>query len=140
MGRGRVRGTAGRRGAARAATAFVVVGLMGGCSSRDSAQDEEWRHNYCSALGTWQDTRNASAADGSGVDADDGQSAQPSEPGIAGYTVIAAAKRLDREGLDRGGSHILDDTARAISGDMTAEGQAVAYCDDSGFETLMNAG
>lgn len=114
------------RRATRTVTAVAVVGLMAGCSAHDSdsARDEERRHAYCSALGSWQQERNEAA------DSD----------GFGGYTVVAAAKQLNQNGLDRDGSHILDDTTQAVDGDTAAEWRAVSYCDDAGYETLMKAG
>lgn len=129
MRRDRARGASGVGRVVRvvtAAAAVVTAGLLAGCSSddSDSARDEEFRHTYCSALGSWQQEKNEA----------------PGTDGFGGYTVVAAAKRLNREGLDREGSHILDDTAMAVGGDAAAEGRAVSYCDDSGYETLMKAG
>ncbi|MEV6750882.1 hypothetical protein [Streptomyces sp. NPDC051214] len=43
-------------------------------------------------------------------------------------------------GSDGLGGHILEDTTRAVAGDMAAEGRAMSYCDDAGYETLMKAG
>lgn len=131
---GRARGASSRRRVTRravtavaaAAAVAAVAGLTTGCSSHDSdsARSEKWRHNYCSALGSWQNERNEAAGD----------------TGFAGVTVVAEAKRLHQEGLDRDGSHILDDTTMAVGGDAAAEGRAASYCDTSGFETLVKAG
>jgi hypothetical protein len=106
--------------AVRVAAVVVAVGLVSGCSSDDSAQAAKWRESYCAALGKWQQAK--AAASGSAA---------------SGYAVVAAAKRLDREGLDRDGGHILDDTAAALDGDADAERRAVTYCEDSGFETMV---
>ncbi|MEV5517612.1 hypothetical protein AB0L50_32705 [Streptomyces flaveolus] len=99
----------------------VVVGLTGGCSSGDTAQDVETRQHYCSAFGTWQRTK-----------------ARSENADVAGYAALAAARRLDREGLDKSGSHVLQDTALAIdTADTAAEGRAATYCTDAGFETYV---
>ncbi|MFB6960182.1 hypothetical protein ACFCYB_24950 [Streptomyces sp. NPDC056309] len=124
----------------RAVTAVMVVGLMSGCSSDDSAQAERWRQNYCARLGAWQDVRVAMAADAESTEpGDEGMDPSPEldNAGIAGHAAIVAAKVLDREGLDRAGGHILDDTVMAVGGDPGAEARATSYCDASGFETLV---
>ena len=124
-----------RRVTRAAATAVVVASLMSSCSSDDSEQAKEWQRNYCTELGAWQRARNVTTGS---VDAN-GQNVQSPESGnaeVEGYAVISAAKLLDSKGLDRVGSHILDDTAMAVGGDTDAERRAVSYCDDSGFETL----
>lgn len=121
-----------RRITRAAATAVVVASLMSSCSSDDSEQAKEWQQNYCTKLGTWQRARNATTGS---VDAN-GQSPESGNADIEGYAVISAAKLLDRKGLDSVGSRILDDTAMAVGGDTYAEGRAVSYCYDSGFETL----
>ncbi|MEU3658767.1 hypothetical protein AB0E77_03230 [Streptomyces sp. NPDC032940] len=115
----------GRGGRARmvltVAAAVVVAGLAGGCSSHDTAQEDETRQHYCSALGTWQQTK-----------------ARSENADIAGYAALAAARRLDREGLDRSGSHVLQDTALAVdNADTGAEGRVATYCTDAGFETYV---
>jgi hypothetical protein len=114
----------GRRGRVRTVTTVLtalVVGLTGGCSSGDTAQDDETRQHYCSALGTWQQTK-----------------ARSENADVAGYAALAAARRLDREGLDKSGSHVLRDTALAIdNADTAAEGRVAAYCTDAGFETYV---
>ncbi|MER6852835.1 hypothetical protein AB0A81_06765 [Streptomyces flaveolus] len=115
----------GRGGRARTVTtvltAVVVVGLTGGCSSGDTEQDDETRQHYCSALGTWQQTK-----------------ARSENADVAGYAALAAARRLDREGLDKSGSHVLQDTALAVdTGDAGAEGRVASYCTDAGFETYV---
>ncbi|MFI8519344.1 hypothetical protein ACIGEZ_16130 [Streptomyces sp. NPDC085481] len=121
----------GQRRARRAAAVVVLVaGLVSGCSSSGSAAAEERQQDYCTKLGSWQDIRDdAVAAGGAGDQAD-----------LAGYAAVSAAKVIDREGLDRGGSHVLDDTVMAVGGDPVAEGRAASYCDGSGFETLVNGG
>ncbi|MFG3101839.1 hypothetical protein ACGFZL_15170 [Streptomyces sp. NPDC048182] len=106
----------------RYATAFACAAALlalTGCSSHDSAREQEWRETYCGRLGSWQSTKADGSAGGK----------------ASGYLAVAAARRLDREGLDRHGSHILDDTAMAVDGDTEAEGRAVAYCTDAGFVT-----
>ncbi|MFF4762081.1 hypothetical protein [Streptomyces sp. NPDC001292] len=121
-------------------TAVIVVGLMSSCSSYDPARVKEWQRNYCTRLGAWQDVRDAMAADAEGTETSDGQidpSPEFDNADIAGHAAIAAAKVLDREGLDRSSGHILDDTAMAVGGDTGAEARATSYCDDSGFETLV---
>ncbi|WP_077796022.1 hypothetical protein [Streptomyces sp. JHA26] len=109
------------RAVAAAMTAVVVVGPTSGCSSHDTAQDDETREHYCSALGTWQRTK-----------------ARSENADVAGYAALAAARRLDREGLDRSGSHVLQDTALAVdTADTAAEGRVASYCTDAGFETYV---
>ncbi|MFI2409779.1 hypothetical protein [Streptomyces sp. NPDC018947] len=114
--------TRGRAGA-RWATAVLLAGacLLSGCSSGDDGRDDETRQHYCSRLGTWQDMK-----------------ARAEDAGIAGYAAVAAAKRIDKEGLDRAGSHVLDDTALAVDGDPDAEGRVARYCSDAGFETMVH--
>ncbi|MGV9318405.1 hypothetical protein [Streptomyces sp. NPDC003660] len=116
----------------RAAVLVVAAVLMSGCSSDDPAQAEEWRRDYCTKLGSWQDM--AHAGDGQG-----GESSAADDAASAGHAVVDASKRLDRAGLEQGGTHILDDTVDAVGGDIGAESRAVSYCDDSGFETLVRS-
>ncbi|MFD8911174.1 hypothetical protein [Streptomyces sp. NPDC059575] len=131
----------GGRGA-RVAAAVVVAVLMSGwttgCSSEEPARAKVWEQFYCAKLAAWQDARNAVA--GTGAGAGDGQDAGPlasDEADSAGRSLLAAARRLDREGLGDGATHILDDTANAVGGDPGAEERAVSYCDDAGSETLV---
>lgn len=115
---------------------------MSSCSSDDSAQAKEWQRDYCTKLGSWQDAKHATTGSVADADASDGQDVQSSEFDAtepAGHAVIDASKRLDREGLERGGSRILDDTVDAVGGDIGAEGRAVSHCDSSGFETLVSS-
>ncbi|MFJ3206497.1 hypothetical protein [Streptomyces flaveolus] len=114
-----------RRGRARTVMtvvmAAVVAGLASGCSSHDTGQDDETRQHYCSAFGTWQRTK-----------------ARSENADVAGYAALAAARRLDREGLDTSGSHVLQDTALAVdNADTSAEGRAATYCTNAGFETYV---
>ncbi|WP_405730849.1 hypothetical protein OG885_14045 [Streptomyces sp. NBC_00028] len=103
---------------ARLAVAVVIAAVvMGGCSSGNPEQDKNRQQDYCTELGAWQDAEH------------------PSES--LGRTVIAAARRLDRAGLEIGGTRILDDTVDAIRGDAGAEDRAVSYCGSAGFETLV---
>ncbi|MFD3452362.1 hypothetical protein ACFWVC_09280 [Streptomyces sp. NPDC058691] len=121
-------------------TTTVVVCLISSCSSAEPAKVKGWQQNYCTELGAWQDARRVMAASAQDVAGDDDQSGQSSEFDdfeVSGYAAVAAAKVLDREGLDRNGSHILNDTAAAVDGDTGAESRAVSYCDGSGFETLV---
>ncbi|MFH9428062.1 hypothetical protein ACH4JZ_07205 [Streptomyces sp. NPDC017615] len=128
------------RTAQRAAALAVAAVLMSGCSSEDPAQAKAWQQDYCTKLGAWQDlahaTRNseADAGDGQGVESPD-----VDDTDSAGQAVIDASKRLDRAGLEHGGTRVLDDTADAVGGDVGAEIRAVYYCDSSGFETLVRA-
>ncbi|MFJ8541952.1 hypothetical protein ACIRFH_08050 [Streptomyces sp. NPDC093586] len=117
-----VRGHGSTRSVTRWATTVVVlVGLASGCSSHDTAQDDETREHYCSTLGTWQKEK-----------------ARSGNADVAGYAALAAARRLDKEGLDRSGSHVLRDTALAVdNADTDAEGRAASYCTDAGFETYV---
>ncbi|MGW4287942.1 hypothetical protein ACWEIK_13505 [Streptomyces sp. NPDC004673] len=120
----------------RAAVLVVAAVLMSGCSSDDPAQAEEWQRDYCTKLGSWQDMAHgaADAGDGQGV-----ESPAADDAASAGSAVVDASKRLDRAGLEQGGTHILDDTVDAVGGDIGAESRAVSYCDDSGFETLVRS-
>ncbi|MFF0591453.1 hypothetical protein ACFYWD_36455 [Streptomyces sp. NPDC003781] len=119
---------------------------MSGCSSDDPAQAEARQRDYCTKLGSWQDAAHAMPTDEADADADadagDGQGVRSPEldyTELAGHALIEASKRLDRAGLEHGGSDILDDTVNAVGGDIEAEGRAVAYCDSSGFETLVGS-
>ncbi|MGW0944782.1 hypothetical protein ACWD4O_19855 [Streptomyces sp. NPDC002623] len=114
------------RAVTRAASVVVVAVLMSSCSSGDPALAEEWQREYCTKLGSWQDVEHASTT---GV----------ADAESAGQAVIDASKRLDREGLEHGVTHILDDTVNAVGGDVGAERRAVSYCDSSGFETLVDS-
>ncbi|MGC4997107.1 hypothetical protein [Streptomyces sp. DT195] len=128
------------RTAQRAAVLVVAAVLMSGCSSEDPAQAEEWKQDYCTKLGSWQDLAHATPS--SEADSGAGQGAgspDADDTASAGRTVIDASKRLDRAGLEHGGTRILDDTVDAVGGDMGAEIRAVSYCDDSGFETLVRS-
>ncbi|MFD5266232.1 hypothetical protein [Streptomyces sp. NPDC058335] len=66
------------------------------------------------------------AASAEDVDRDDGQNGQltVNDAEVPGHAAVAAAKVLDREGLDRDGSHILDDTVAAVGDDTGAESHA----------------
>jgi hypothetical protein len=130
------------RAVGRAAVVVVAAVLMSGCSSDDPAQAKEWQRDYCAKLGSWQDAKHAMAASGAESDASGGQNVQSPEFGnteSAARAVIDSSKRLDREGLEHGGTRILDDTVNAVGGDIGAEGRAVSYCDSSGFETLVDS-
>lgn len=121
--------------AVQRAAAVVVAGvLMSGCSSDDPAQAQEWQRDYCTKLGSWQDAAHATTT--GEADADAGGDAGG---GQSGHALVEASKRLDRAGLEHGGTHILDDTVNAVSGDIGAERRAVSYCDSSGFETLVSS-
>ncbi|MFI9756310.1 hypothetical protein ACIHFB_00010 [Streptomyces sp. NPDC051963] len=105
-------------------------------------QAKEWQRDYCTELGSWQDAKHATMTSSADADASDEQNVQSSEfdnAESAGQAAIDASKRLDREGLEHGGTHILDDTVNAVGGDVGAEGRAVSYCDSSGFETLVSS-
>ncbi|WP_282082558.1 hypothetical protein [Streptomyces tendae] len=115
---------------------------MSSCSSDDPAQAKAWQRDFCAKLGSWQDARHATTASVADDDAGVGQKGQSFEfddTESAARAVIDASNRLDREGLEQGGSHILDDTVNAVGGDIRAEGRAVSYCDSSGFETLVGS-
>ncbi len=130
------------RAVKRAAAVVVAAVVMSGCSSDDPAQAQEWQRDYCTKLGSWQDAAHATTTSEADADAGDGQSVQSPEfdnTESAGHAVIEASKRLDRAGLEHGGTHILDDTVNAVGGDTGAEGRAVSYCDSSGFETLVSS-
>ncbi|MDT6985448.1 hypothetical protein ACFSUJ_32735 [Streptomyces lusitanus] len=128
------------RAVRRAAIVVVAAVLMSGCSSDDPARAEERQRDYCTKLGTWQDTAHATTtgeADGEAGGGHGGQSSEFDNTESAGHVLIEAAKRLERAGLEDGGTHIVDDTVNAVDGDIGAEGRAVSYCDSSGFETLV---
>ncbi|MET7486048.1 hypothetical protein [Streptomyces sp. NPDC005538] len=120
------------RTAAQAAAVVVVAVLMSGCSSGDPAQAKEWQGLYCAKLGAWEKAKRASVA--STAAAGDGEDTGYDIVASKGRAAINASKRLDREGLNHGGTKILDDTVNAIGGDAGAEGRAVSYCDSAGFE------
>lgn len=123
-GGSRRHGRGGGRGVVRVAGAAAVAVLVcasAGCSGTDPEEVRNRRETYCTRLAAWQ--RAEGAAEG-------GDEA-------AGYAAVAAAKALDREGLDVDGSHVLRDTALAVDGDPDAGGRAAAYCAATGFETLM---
>ncbi|MFI8346933.1 hypothetical protein [Streptomyces sp. NPDC085596] len=126
----------------RAAALVVAAVLMSGCSSDDPAQAKEWQRDYCTKLRSWQDMAHATTGSEADADAGDGQSARSpdfDDTDSAGHSVIDASKRLDRAGLEHGGTHILDDTVDAVGGNIGAESRAVSYCDSSGFETLVRS-
>ncbi|MFH8447263.1 hypothetical protein ACH4D3_39485 [Streptomyces sp. NPDC018026] len=130
------------RAVGRAAVVVVAAVLMSSCSSDDPAQAKERQRDYCTKLGTWQDTAHATTAGEPDADAGDGQGVQ--SPAFdttesAGHAVIEASKRLDRASPEHGGTGIVDDTVNAVGGDIGAEGRAVSYCDSSGFETLVGS-
>ncbi|MEU7405372.1 MULTISPECIES: hypothetical protein [Streptomyces] len=130
------------RAVGRAAVVVVAAVLMSSCSSDDPAQAKERQRDYCTKLGTWQDTAHATTTGEPDADAGDGQSVQSPEfdnTELAGHAVIDASKRLDRASLEHGGADIVDDTVNAVGGDIGAEGRAVSYCDSSGFETLVGS-
>jgi hypothetical protein len=115
---------------------------MSSCSSDDPAQATERQRDYCTKLGTWQDTAHATTTGEPVADAGDGQSVQSPEfdnTESAGHAVIEASRRLDRASMGHSGSDIVDDTVNAVGGDIGAEGRAVSYCDSSGFETLVGS-
>ncbi|MEV5527916.1 hypothetical protein [Streptomyces prunicolor] len=107
----------------RAAAVVVAAVLMSGCSSDDSARDKAWQQEYCAKLGDWQGEARARTAN----------------TASAAEAVIYASKKLDKAGLEHGGTRILDDTVNAIAGDTGAEGRAVSYCDSAGFETSVDS-
>ncbi|MFG2472394.1 hypothetical protein ACGFXB_44200 [Streptomyces canus] len=130
------------RAVKRAAAVAVAAFLVSGCSSDDPAQAQEWQRDYCTKLGSWQDAAHATRTTEADADVDEGQSVQSPEfdnTESASRAVIEASQRLDRAGLEHGDIHILDDTVNAVGGDVGAEGRAVSYCDNSGFETLVSA-
>lgn len=107
----------------RAAAVVAATVLMSGCSSGDSAQDKAWQEEYCEKLGSWQDAvRNRTG-----------------NIEVAGEAAIYASRKLDKAGLEHGGTRILDDTVNAIGGDTGAEGRAVSYCDSAGHETSVDS-
>lgn len=123
-----------------AAAVVVATVLVSGCSSDDPAQAKGWQRDYCTKLGSWQDAAHAATTDEADGDTGDGQSQSPELDNTewAGRAVIEASKRLDRAGLEHGGTRILDDTVNAVDGDEGAEGRAVSYCDSAGFETSVS--
>ncbi|MFF4487196.1 hypothetical protein ACFY0F_11985 [Streptomyces sp. NPDC001544] len=128
------------RAVKRAAVAVVAAVLMSGCSSDDHpARAKEWQRDYCSKLGSWQDVAHATTTGEADADQSSESESESDDTESAGHAVIEASKRLDRAGLEHGGTRILDDTVNAVGGDVGAEGRAVSYCDDSGFETLVGS-
>ncbi|MBK3580694.1 hypothetical protein JHN63_44360 [Streptomyces sp. MBT65] len=107
----------------RAAAVVAAAVLISGCSSGDSAQDKAWQAEYCDKLGSWQHEVRARTAN---VES-------------AGNAALYAAKKLDKAGLEHGGTRILDDTVNAIGGDTGAEERAVSYCDSAGYETSVDS-
>ncbi|MFJ3666603.1 hypothetical protein ACIPSE_09110 [Streptomyces sp. NPDC090106] len=101
--------------------------LLAGCSSDRPAHAEEWQQDYCARLGDWQRAEHA----GTTGETDDELAES------LGRSAVRAARRLDRAGLELGGTRILDDTVDAVRGATDAEGRAVSYCDSAGFETLV---
>ncbi|MEU6242968.1 hypothetical protein [Streptomyces sp. NPDC047024] len=129
-------GGTGARVAAAVVAAVLMTGWTTGCSSEKPAQAKVWEQFYCAKLAAWQAARNAEVGTGTG-DGQDAESLASDEADSAGRSALAAARRLDGEGLGEGATHILDDTANAVGGDPGAEERAVSYCDDAGFETLV---
>ncbi|MFF3317348.1 hypothetical protein ACFYV5_17840 [Streptomyces sp. NPDC003035] len=130
----------------RTAGVLVALALACGCSSQDPEQVTAWQRDYCGKLGLWQHGRDSAVFSGAAraevatgsVGAADASVIEARES--AGRAAIAASAVLDREQLDRDGSHILADTHQAVmSGDLRAEARAVRYCDGAGFETLVGA-
>ncbi len=119
---------------------MVAAVLMSGCSSDDPAQAKERQRDYCTKLGSWQDAAHATTTDEADADAGQGvRSPESDDTEAAAHAVVEASKRLDRAGLEQGGTDILDDTVNAVDGDIGAEARAVSYCDSSGFETLVGS-
>ncbi len=102
----------------------LCLGLTTGCSFGDSSDPKRaaaQQQRFCAQFGQWQQD----------VDTPDADS-------VSGQMVIDAAKVLDREHLDIGGSHILRDAEAAVVYRMHDSGaRVVAYCDRAGFETLV---
>ncbi|WP_405861677.1 hypothetical protein OG361_40010 [Streptomyces sp. NBC_00090] len=112
-----------------ALAAVVLAGLLSACGEQepDPERVAAWREDYCSDLAAWQRITHDPPEKGYG-----------NEPALTAAAVISAAKVVDREHLDHAGSHILNDTAQAVShDDRDAEGRVSAYCSAVGFETLM---
>ncbi|WGP11786.1 MULTISPECIES: hypothetical protein [Streptomyces] len=117
----------------RAALPVVALVVLGtGCSAA-SGQDEqrlsERRENYCTQLGSWQKTRNAAEEDPPDPNEYD-------EVGAAAEDVLLAVRPLRDEPAGHGRS--LGEATAAATGnsDPEAEGLAVNYCGEVGFETL----
>ncbi len=129
-------GGRGARVVAAVVAAVLMSGWTTGCSSEEPAQAKVWERFYCAKLTAWQNARNATTH----ADAGGGQGAGPlasEEADSAARSLLAAARRLDREGLGGGATPLLDDTANAVAGDPGAEGRALSYCADTGFGPLV---
>lgn len=122
--RGRLGGSHFGRAAAVTGAVALCLGLTTGCSFGDSSDPKRaaaQQQRFCAQFGQWQQD----------VDTPDADS-------VSGQMVIDAAKVLDREHLDTGGSHILRDAEAAVGYRMHDSGaRVVAYCDQAGFETLV---
>ncbi|MGV9251622.1 hypothetical protein [Streptomyces sp. NPDC003697] len=116
----------------------VVTVLMSSCSSEEPARSRERQEDYCAKLGSWQDARRA-VADAGADDARSAPSSESDDVASAGQAAISASRRLGGDGIAADGSDVLDATVAAVAGDTDAEGRAVSYCDDSGFETLVDS-
>ena len=112
----------------RVVAVVLAAGATAGCSSEaePSPMAEEWRRDYCTKLGSWQDVRDGRIRPGTDPD-----------PAALGQLAVLAAGVLEREGLQPAGGHLVDDTKMAVLGDGVAEGRAVTYCGEAGFETLV---
>ncbi|MFF8808318.1 hypothetical protein [Streptomyces omiyaensis] len=111
---------------------MLLAAVLSACGEQgpDPERVASWREDYCSDLAAWQRITHDPPVKGYG-----------NEPVLTAAAVISAAKVIDREHLDHEGSHILNDTARAVSHqDREAEKRVSAYCDAVGFETLMKYG
>ncbi|SNB89764.1 MULTISPECIES: hypothetical protein [unclassified Streptomyces] len=116
--------------AALPVVALVVLGA--GCSSAQGQDDQrltERRENYCTQLGGWQKTRNAAAEDAPDPDEYD-------EVGAAAQDVLLAMRPLRDEPVGQGRTLGEATAAATENSDPEAEGLAVRYCGEVGFETL----
>ncbi|MFE7009728.1 hypothetical protein ACFVAQ_04425 [Streptomyces sp. NPDC057651] len=78
----------------------LCLGLITGCSFGDGSDPKRaaaQQQRFCAQFGQWQQD----------IDTPDADS-------VSGQMAIDAAKVLDREHLDTGGSHILRDTEAAV--------------------------
>ncbi|MEV8450714.1 hypothetical protein [Streptomyces parvus] len=116
--------------AALPVVALVVLGT--GCSSAQGQDDQrltERRENFCTQLGGWQKARNAAAEDTPDPDEYD-------EVGAAAQDVLLAMRPLRGEPVGQGRTLGEATAAATENSDPEAEGLAVRYCGEVGFETL----
>ncbi|MFD3532613.1 hypothetical protein [Streptomyces sp. NPDC058664] len=102
----RIRKTNGRK--VPVLSAAILAGVLSACGEQDPDPKRvtSWREDYCWDLWAWQRITHDPPEKGYG-----------NEPALTAAAVISAAKVIDREHLDHGGSHILNDASQAVSHD-----------------------